>query len=228
MNSISVLLVDDHAIVREGTREILEREKDIVVVGEAANGKEAVELALELKPMVIAMDIAMPVMNGIEATRLIKKALPSVAVLVLTAYDDDPYIFALLRAGAAGYILKNAKADELIKAVRAVASGESMLYPSVAKKVIQEVCQRQETQSIQGTRDEISPDSRTASVLSEREMEVLQYVAKGASNKEIAAELFISPRTVQVHLYNVFCKMGVGSRTEAVFEGVKRGWIKID
>jgi DNA-binding NarL/FixJ family response regulator len=158
------------------------------------------------------MDVSMPGMNGIEATKQIKQHHPSIAVLVLTSFDDDAYVFALLEAGAAGYILKNAREEELIGAIRAVFQGESALHPAIAKKVLNRFS-AQPTETFEG--EGLSP----------RELEVLRAAATGNTNKEIAKVLDISPRTVQVHLANVFSKLNVGSRTEAVLFGIKKGWI---
>jgi DNA-binding NarL/FixJ family response regulator len=218
MDRIRVILADDHAVVREGTRQLLERESDLEVVGEAADGLEAVDLARRLHPDVAIIDIAMPGMNGIEATRQIKSMLPATAVLVLSAYDDDQYIFALLEAGAAGYLLKNVHGRELIEAVRAVHGGESVLHPRVARKVLDRFTP--------GTGKPRPPT--LAAQLSEREMEVLRLAARGLSNKDIAQELVLSVRTVQAHLGNIFNKMGVGSRTEAVIYGLKAGWLTLE
>ena len=215
--TITLLLVDDHPIVRKGTREMLEPYEDLRVIGEASDGAEGVSKALELQPGVILMDVSMPGMNGIEATQKIKASLPKIAVLVLTSYDDDAYVFALLEAGAAGYILKNAREDELVGAIRAVADGESVLHPSVAKKVLSRF-------SSQPAANAARPNT-TEEALSPRELEVLRVAATGSTNKEIARDLDISPRTVQVHLANIFSKLGVGSRTEAVLYAIKRGWI---
>ncbi|WP_293912025.1 response regulator transcription factor [Deinococcus sp.] len=212
--TISLLLVDDHPVVRKGTRELLEGQTDLRVVGEADSGLMAVEQARELQPDVILMDVSMPGMNGIEATRLIKAERPSVGVLVLTSYDDDAYVFALIEAGAAGYLLKNAGEDELLGAVRAVAAGESALTPAVARKVLTRFSAQ-------------SSPSPVGETLSPRELEVLRIAATGRTNKEIARDLDISPRTVQVHLANIFSKLDVGSRTEAVLYGIKRGWIDL-
>ena len=207
------MLVDDHPVVRKGTRELLEGYPDFEVVGEAADGLEAVRLSKNLEPNLILMDVSMPNMNGIEATRHIKAAQPTVAVLVLTSYDDDAYVFALLEAGAAGYLLKNARDEEIVNAVRAVAGGESVLHPSVAKKVLGRFAAQ------------ANPVPPSGEELSNRELEVLKIAAGGSTNKEIARDLDISPRTVQVHLANIFSKLGVGSRTEAVLYGIRRGWI---
>lgn len=211
---IRLLLVDDHPVVRKGTRDLLDTEHDFQVVGEAASGEEAILKARELVPDVILMDVSMPGMNGIEATRQIKAERPAQNVLVLTSYDDDAYIFALLEVGAAGYLLKNASEAELLGAVRAVAAGESALHPSVARKVLERF-------------STTSTSSAPLDTLSPRELEVLCIAATGRTNKEIARDLDISPRTVQVHLANIFSKLGVGSRTEAVLIGIKRGWVSL-
>ena len=216
MAEIKVLLAEDHVIVREGTTEMIQREPDMEVIGEASDGEEAVRLAARLQPNVVIMDIAMPKLNGIEATKQIKARYPSIAVLILTAYDNDEYIFALLEAGAAGYLLKNVRGKELVEAVRSVYAGESVLHPSIARRVINRM---------------VSPgatDTQVTQPLSDREMEVLKLAAGGISNKDIAEQLFLSPRTVQVHLGNIFNKLGVASRTEAVLYALKRNWFTLD
>jgi len=215
--AIRVVIADDHALVREGTRQILEDQPGLAVVGEAADGEEAVALASRLRPDVVLMDIAMPRLNGIEATRLIKQASPSTSVLVLTAYDDDQYIYALLDAGAAGYLLKNVRGDELAQAVRAVAEGESVLHPAIASKVFK----RYTSPGQASGQEEMEP-------LTERESEVLAMAAKGLSNKMIARDLNLSDRTVQVHLSNIFGKLGVASRTEAVITALRRGLLRLE
>ncbi len=218
MDKIKVLLAEDHVVVREGTRELIKREPDMEVVGEASDGDEAVKLAAKLKPDVVIMDIAMPKLNGIEATKQIKASQPAVAVLILTAYDNDQYIFALLEAGAAGYLLKNVRGRELIDAVRAVHAGESVLHPAVARRVIDSLV----FPDLKPAKDqEIEP-------LSEREVEVLKLAARGISNKGIAEELCLSARTVQAHLGNIFNKLGVGSRTEAILYGLRKGWFTLE
>jgi DNA-binding NarL/FixJ family response regulator len=214
---IRLLLAEDHVVVREGTRELLQREPDMEVVGEAGDGEEAIELASKLRPDVVVMDIAMPGINGIEATRQIKARCPATAVLILTAYDNEQYIFALLEAGAAGYLLKNVRSSELVAAVRAVYDGESVLHPAVIRRLI----------------GRLSPSARPgaeriAEPLSARELEILHLASKGISNKQIANELCLSARTVQAHLGNIFNKLGVGSRTEAVLYALKRGWFSLE
>jgi NarL family two-component system response regulator LiaR len=218
METIRILLADDHVLMREGTRELLEREKDFDVVGEADDGEEAVRLATELQPEVVLMDIAMPRLNGIEATRQIKAIHPATAVLILTGYDDDQYVFALLEAGAAGYLLKDVRARDLVEAIRAVNAGESVLHPVIARKVVSRFAQ-----------PPVEPATKEAvDELTERELQVLRLAARGLSNKDIARELVLSVRTVQGHLQNVFDKMQVGSRTEAVVQALRRGWLTLD
>lgn len=217
-DNITILLAEDHIIVREGTRELLQHQPDMEVVGEASDGEEAVILAKQLKPDVIVMDIAMPRLNGIEATKQIKKFRPATAVLILTAYDTDQYIMALLEAGAAGYLLKSVRGNQLIDAIRAVYAGESVLQPSTTRRVIEQLKARASAE------DEIP----SFLPLSDREMEVLRLSAKGVSNKDIAETLFLSNRTVQSHLSNIFKKLAVASRTEAVLFGLKRGWFSME
>jgi DNA-binding NarL/FixJ family response regulator len=212
---IRVLLADDHALVREGTRRLLETEKDVEVIAEAANGEEAVEATKRLHPDIAIMDIAMPGMGGIEATRAIKVYCPETAVLVLSAYDDEPYLMKLLEVGAAGFLLKNVHGKELISAIRAVSRGESVLQPSIAEKIMLRMSSQTGTQ--QSTKD----------LLSERELEVLRLAARGLPNKEIARRLGLSIRTVHSHLANIFMKMHVGSRTEAVLQALRQGMISL-
>src|SRR5436305_856837 len=181
---IRVLLADDHALVREGTRRLLEVESDVEVVAEAANGEEAIEAALRLHPNIALMDIAMPGIGGIEATRIIKAHCPETAVLVLSAYDDEPYLLALLEAGAAWFLLKNVHGQELINAIHAVSRGESVLPPSLAEKMMR----RLSTQ--------VNPTPRASDLLSERELDVLRLAARGLANKEIARRMGLSIRTV--------------------------------
>lgn len=219
---IRLLLADDHAVVRTGTRELLERQPDLNIVGEAADGEEAVRLTAELQPDVVVMDVRMPRMSGVEATRRIKAEHPEVRVLVLTAHDDDEYVFALLQAGANGYLMKTAEIEELVKAIRTVAGGQSALAPSVAGKVVAQFSSGKGLTEITGPAQE-QPDP-----LTDRELGILELVGKGLSNKQIGKKLYISDRTVQAHLSNIFSKLGVSSRTEAVMYAVRKGWITAD
>ena len=206
MTAIKVLLAEDHVVVREGTRELLARERDIQVIGEAGDGEEAVSLAVKLRPDVVVMDIAMPKVNGIEATKLIKAQCPTIAVLILTAYSNDQYIFALLDAGAAGYLLKNVHGRELIGAVRAVHAGESVLDPMVTRKVVDR---------LKGVR--VVPNGmRGGEPLTERELEVLRLIAEGLSNREIADRLVVVVGTVKWYINNIYSKLGIHSRTQAL------------
>lgn len=218
MNSIRILLAEDHAVVRQGTRELLEQREDLEVVAEASNGKEAVQLALKARPDIVIMDFAMPELNGIEATRQIKTVAPNIAILVLTAYDSEQYVFAFLEAGAAGYLLKDVSVDKLVEAIRAVHAGESVLHPAIARKVINRFAR---TDDQHGSRNGLEQ-------ITDRELQVLTLAARGMSNRDIARELCISVRTVQTHLGNVFNKMGVGSRTEAVMYGLRKGLITLE
>jgi DNA-binding NarL/FixJ family response regulator len=214
---IRVVLADDHAVVRKGIREFLEEEGDIVVVAEAADGDQAVALVAEHEPDVVVLDIQMPGVSGIEAGRRIKTDHPEVRVLILTAYDDEPYIFALLKAGANGYILKNAESAQLIQAVRAVHGGESPLDPAVMQKVVQHL-----------TAGRPGGAQGIVETLTDREIETLRLVAQGLTNKAIGLALGISDRTVQGHLANIYGKLNVSSRTEAVTKALKQGWITIE
>jgi len=215
---IRILLAEDHVVVRQSIRQFLDRERDLEVVGEASEGAEAVQLAIKFKPDVVVMDVAMPKLNGIEATKQIKAHFPSTAVLALTAYDFDEYVFALLGAGAAGYLLKDVSGHELIDAIRAVHRGESVLHPVIARKVVARFRQ---------SADKSGSDEKLG-LLSEREIEVLKLAARGMSNKEIASEISLSLRTVEAHIGSIFNKLGVGSRIEAVVYGLKKGWFDLD
>ncbi|HNS52505.1 MAG TPA: response regulator transcription factor [Anaerolineae bacterium] len=214
---IRVVLADDHAVVRKGIREFLEAEGDIEVVAEAGDGAQAVALVAEHRPDVAVLDIQMPGMTGIEATRRIRAEHPRVKVLVLTAYDDDPYVFALLQAGAHGYLLKTADSAQLVEAVRAVQRGQPALDASITRKMIEKMAGGRPPGAVQGTE-----------ALTERELEVLRLAARGLTNKAIAQALSISDRTAQGHLANIYAKMSVGSRTEAVMEALRQGWIVIE
>lgn len=218
MGKMRVLLADDHVVFREGMRSLLERWDDLEVVGEAGDGAEAVKLAAELKPDIALLDIVMPNLNGVEATKQIKKVSPSTAVLVLTAYEDDRFILGLLEAGAAGYLLKSARGEEVVEAIRAVSAGESVLHPSITARLL--------ARAARGGDD--TARRREESQLTDREFAVLRLAASGKSNKDIADELVVSVPTVKAHLVNVFNKIGVGSRTEAVLVALRRGWLDIE
>ena len=218
MGNIRILIADDHAVVREGTRQILEQESDLDVVAEAVDGEEAVRLVSSSKPDVAIIDIAMPKVDGIEATKQIKALHPDIAVLVLTAYDDDQFIFGLLEAGAAGYLLKSIRSRELVDAVRRIYAGESVLHPAITSKVLKH---------FMATPDKLA-EERPSEVLSGREMAVLKLAAEGRSNQDIADDLFLSLRTVQAHLGHIFNKLQVSSRTEAVVRALKEGWITLE
>jgi len=218
MNGIKVLLAEDHVITRQGMRRLLEEAGDFEVIGEAGDGEQAVQMATETQPDVIIMDVAMPKLNGIEATRQIKLLRPAIAVLALSAYDDDEYIFGLLEAGAAGYLLKTAGGDELIHAIQAVHKGEPVLDPVVTRKMMNRF-------RFPGR---ASRRERPSEHLTDREIDVIKLAAKGMSNKEIADELLLSRRTVEGHLRSIFNRLGVGSRTEAVLYGLKKGWFALE
>lgn len=212
---IRVVLADDHAVVRKGIREFLEDEGDIAVVAEAPDGDSALALIHEHGPDVAVLDIQMPGPNGIEVTRSLRAAGSPVAILILTAYDDDPYVMAGIQAGANGYVLKSAAPDEIVRAVRAVHEGQSAVDPAVAAKLMAYVSGQHKP-----------PPPEMVEPLTDREMEVLALVAQGLTNRAIGHQLRISDRTVQGHLANVYGKLGVSSRTEAVMTAVKSGWIE--
>jgi DNA-binding NarL/FixJ family response regulator len=214
MDEIKILLAEDHLVVREGLRRLLEAEKDMRVIAEAASGEEAVSRCREAAPDLVLMDISLPGLNGVEATRLIKAAQPGVTILVLSAYDNEEFVFAVLKAGAAGYLLKNMRGREIVNAIRAVTDGDSVLHPQVAVKILRR---------LQG--EDGGPSPRKTELLSTREIEVLQLGAGGLANKEIAARLGLSERTIQSHWRNVFVKLNVSSRMEAVMRALKNDWI---
>ena len=218
MNKIKVLIADAHVLFREGTRSLIEKEKGLEVIGEASDGTETIKLVKKLHPHVVLMDIAMPKVNGIEATRQIKADCPATAVLILTAYENDQYVLALLEAGAAGYLLKNISAADLINAIHAVHAGEAILHPAIAQKIFSRL----------GANGWQPQDKAPETELSEREMEILKLAARGMSNRDIATRLYLSHRTVQAHLANIFRKMDVGSRTEAVLQAMIKGWLVLD
>jgi len=214
--AIRVLLVDDQALFREGLETLLSVHKDIQVVGQASNGQEAVEVAASVRPDVVLMDVRMPVLNGVRATRRLKKALPQCRVIVLTTFDDDEYVFDALHAGAVGYLLKDVASARLVEAIRATARGESILEPSVAAKVIAEFTRVSSMVPSAQMEQLVEP-------LSERELEILGLIARGASNKEIADQLFIAEGTVKNHVTHILGKLGVRDRTQAALKARELG-----
>ena len=208
--SIRLLLVDDQALFREGLRLLLSSQPDLKVVGEAGDGEAALQEAARLRPDVVLMDLRMPTLDGVAATRRLLAAQPDCRVIVLTTFDDDEYVFEALRAGAVGYLLKDTASSKLFEAIRAAARGESFLQPSVAAKVVAEFI-RLDQQSARPAVPLIEP-------LSERERQVLRLLAAGSTNKEIAAMLFIAPGTVRNHITNILGKLGVSDRTQAALK----------
>src|SRR5215208_3127782 len=214
--TIRLLLVDDHAVVRSGLKMLLENERDVEIVGEASSAAEAMESALRLKPTVILMDIGLPDLSGIDATREIKKRVSDVSIVALTIHEDEEYFFKMLEAGASGYVPKRAAPEELLTAIRAAAAGQVYLYPSLAKLLVRDF--------LDGGR--AGTEQTSSSNLTDREQEVLTYLAEGASNEEIAASLVISPKTVARHRENIMRKLNLHSRAELVRYAIRKGIIK--
>jgi DNA-binding NarL/FixJ family response regulator len=214
--AIRVLLVDDQCLFREGLETLLSVHRDIQVVGQASNGQEAVEVAAQVQPDVVLMDVRMPVLDGVRATRRLKRALPQCRVIVLTTFDDDEYVFDALRAGAVGYLLKDVPSARLVEAIRATARGESILEPSVAAKVIAEFTRVSSLVPSAQMEQLVEP-------LSERELEILGLIARGGSNKEIADQLFIAEGTVKNHVTHILGKLGVRDRTQAALRARELG-----
>jgi len=214
--TIRVVLADDHAVVRKGIRDFLEEDGDIEVIAEAGDGAKVKDFLAALRPDVAVLDIRMPQATGIEVTRWIRAEKLPIGVLILTAYDDDPFVMAALQAGANGYVLKNAEAEEIADAVRCVAQGKSVLGSEIAQKVMAQLAQAPQPPS---------PDN--SNVLTEREREILQWAAAGLTNKGIGVKLSISDRTVQGHLASIYAKLGVTCRTEAVTKALHIGTIHL-
>jgi DNA-binding NarL/FixJ family response regulator len=216
---IRLLIVDDQALFREGLNTLLSVWDDLEVIGEASNGQEALEHTAVLQPDVVLMDIRMPVLDGVAATRRLHVEHPGVKVIMLTTFDDDEYVFEGLRAGAVGYLLKDVPSDKLVEAIRAAARGESFLEPSVAAKVVAEFTR------LQAPADRKPAQQPLVEPLSERELEILGIIATGASNKEVAAQLYIAEGTVKNHVTNILGKMNVRDRTQAALKGKELGLI---
>lgn len=213
--TIRLLLVDDHAVVRSGLRMLLENERDVEIVGEASSAAEAIEAATRLKPHVVLMDIGLPDLSGIDATREIKKHASDLAIVALTIHEDEEYFFKMLEAGASGYVPKRAAPEELLTAIRAAASSQVYLYPSLAKLLVRDY--------LDGGR---AAEEQPSSDLTDREQQVLTYLAEGASNEEIATSLVISPKTVARHRENIMRKLNLHSRSELVRYAIRKGIIK--
>jgi DNA-binding NarL/FixJ family response regulator len=206
-----ILITDDHSVVRQGLRMFLSLDPDLEVVGEAENGQEALAMARDLLPDVVLMDLLMPVMDGIQATQAIRTELPEVEVIALTSVLEDASVTGAVRAGAIGYLLKDTDAEELKRAIRAAAEGRVHLAPEAAARLMHEV------------RAPVSPEE-----LTEREAEVLQLVARGKANKQIASDLFVSEKTVKAHVSSILMKLGVQSRTQAALHAVRTGLVSVD
>jgi two-component system response regulator NreC len=213
---IRLLLVDDHQVVRSGLRMLLANESDVEIIGEAGTGKEALEAVKLLKPTVVLMDIGLPDLSGIDATREIKRTNPEIAVVALTIHEDEEYFFKMLEAGADGYVPKRAAPEELLTAIRAAAAGEVYLYPSMAKLLVKDYL----------TQEHTSEDEKALDGLTEREQEVLRYLAEGEANEAIAEALVISVKTVARHRENIMQKLGLHSRSELVRYAIRKGIIK--
>jgi len=206
-----ILIVDDHSVVRQGLKMFLGRDPDLEVVGEATNGVEALRAARQLKPHIVLMDLLMPIMDGIAATRALRKELPDLEVIALTSVLEDQSVYGAMQAGAIGYLLKDTKADELCRAIKAAAAGQVLLSPAVAARLMREVAPPE------------NPET-----LTERETEVLELLAAGKSNKEIAADLVIAEKTARTHVSNILKKLGVASRTQAALYAVRTGLVSLD
>jgi len=220
MMTIKVLICDDQSLFREALRTLLSSYSDLEVVGEAANGEESLRLAVSLSPDIALMDLRMPVMDGVEATRRINQLGKGIKVIVLTTFDDDETVFEGLRAGAVGYLLKDVSSEKLVEAIKAANNGEYFLLPSITAKVVSEFSKI--SKPVRKQKDELIPDP-----LSPREIEILKIVATGASNREIAEQLFISEGTVKNHLSSILSKLGVRDRMQAILRAKEYGIIDI-
>jgi NarL family two-component system response regulator LiaR len=215
---IKIMVADDHPFIRQALKILLEAEPDMKIIGEANNGAEAVELAVKLQPDVAIMDIGMPVMNGLEATRQIKQKCPNVSILVLTVFTDNQHVIGILNAGAAGYLTKEVFGDDVIRGIRAIMAGEAVLTPSILQQILK---------SVPPQPMEKNPAPTIAKNLTPRDLVILKLIASGMCNKDVAAELNINVRTVKANMTAIFNKLGVSSRTEAVVTGLRYGLLSI-
>ena len=215
---MKVLIADDHAIVREGLQAILSVQPDVELLGEATNGEEAVSKAKELQPDIVLMDITMPIMNGLDATRLIKKQNPDMKILVLTMHEEDDYFYRILEAGASGYFIKGGSFNELVSALRSVWHGDVFIYPTMAKKLL--------SNYLEGVKS--GQEIEKYKKLTNREREILRLVADGRTSQEIAENLFISPTTVQTHRAHMMAKLGLHNRTELIKYAIRHGFVNLD
>lgn len=214
---IRVLIADDHPLLRHGLRQVLEFADNITVVGEAANGRQAFELARQVRPDVVLLDVNMPEMNGLEAARAIKAEMPGMAVVILTVHDAEDYLVEAVQAGVEGYVLKDADSSDVVEAIRTCSRGQSYLQPQLAGRLMTGMRRREKSRL----------DERPLDVLTEREFDVLKLLAEGTSNRDIGQRLFISEKTVKNHTNSIFRKMGVNDRTQAVLEAIRKGWVQV-
>jgi two-component system, NarL family, response regulator LiaR len=210
--AIRVLVADDHAVVRQGLRTFLELQDDIEVVADASDGRQALDAVAEHDPDVVLMDLVLPVVDGVEAIRQIVAQRPATRVIALTSFLDDDKLFPAVRAGAAGYLLKDVEPQELVRAIRTVHAGEALLHPAVAARLMEEVAERDDA----------------SQPLTRREREVVELIARGLSNKRIAAELGISEKTVKAHVSNILGKLGLSDRTQVAMHAVREGWVEVE
>ncbi len=218
MKKIRVLVVDDHTVVRAGIRLLLDAQSDIEVVGEAKDGLEGLSQAQELKPDVLLMDITMPGMEGVQATKVVKEACPQVQILALTMHEDAPHFFRMLQAGASGYVVKGADPEELLSAIRAVSQGKAYLFPSLARKLLDDYLERLE----------VGEEGDTYARLTNREREVLKLIGEGHTGREIAEMLFLSKNTVERHRTNIMDKLGMHNKSQLIRLAIRKGLVKLE
>ena len=216
---ITILIVDDHALLRQGIKKVLDLESDLSVIGEAGDGEEAIAMALQLRPDIVLLDVNMPKKNGLQVTKELRQLVPDIKIVLLTIHDDESYVIEVIKAGASGYLLKDIEPGMLVKAIRIVHSGESFIYPTLARRLFFESGQEKSSES---PRNRNSQDSLTS-----REVEVLQLIGQGLSNQEMAKRLFLSEKTVKNHLTNIFRKINVSDRTQAVIYAIRNKIVEV-